>query len=125
MAEVLVDGFSANSVVAGEDDFWDAAAGALDEFGCPFRCQGLLSSLVHAALLGQGDTFPLTLPYEGAFEFGEGSHDSLQMSVFASKMSVDRFGTFLNQVVSWRLPLLCLTKVLSQACCKHFADLRN
>lgn len=53
MAEVLVHRFSADSVVTGEDDFRDAAAGALDQLGRAFRCQGLLPPLVNSALLGQ------------------------------------------------------------------------
>jgi hypothetical protein len=38
---------------------------------------------------------------------------SSQMSVFASKVSVAGFWTFLNQVVSGRLPLLCRRKALA------------
>jgi hypothetical protein len=45
VAEVLVDSFSADSVVAGEDDFWDSAASALDQFGGAFRCEGLFPPL--------------------------------------------------------------------------------
>jgi hypothetical protein len=37
LAEVLIDRFPADSVVAGEDNFRDAAPGAKHQFGCPFR----------------------------------------------------------------------------------------
>jgi len=73
--QVLVDGFAADAVVVGEDDFWDAVFGSVHEFGGPFRCEGLLSSLVGSALFGQRNPFALTFPDQGAFEFCEGAHD--------------------------------------------------
>jgi hypothetical protein len=45
------------------------------QLGGPIRRQGLFPSLVRAALLGQGDAFPLAFPDKGTFEFREGTHD--------------------------------------------------
>ena len=39
-----------------------SAAGTLNQFGGPFRRQGLFASFVGAALLGQGDTLIRMLP---------------------------------------------------------------
>jgi hypothetical protein len=75
VAEVPVDGLAADPIVTGKEGFRYIAAGPLDQSDCPFRCEGLFPSLVSAALLGQGDAFPLAFPDEGAFEFGEGAHD--------------------------------------------------
>jgi hypothetical protein len=75
VAQVLVDGLPADPVVTGKEGFRDTVAGALDQVGSPFRREGLLPPFVRAALLGQGDALPLAFPDEGAFEFGEGTHD--------------------------------------------------
>ena len=65
VAEVLVDGLPADPVVTGKEGFWNTGAGALDELGGPFRREGLFPSFVGAALLGQGDPFPLAFSDEG------------------------------------------------------------
>lgn len=65
MAEVLIDGFHADSVATGQDGFRDAAPGTLHQFGGPFRSQRLLSALVDAALLGEGDAFALAFTDQG------------------------------------------------------------
>jgi hypothetical protein len=70
-AQVLVHRFSADAVIAGQDGFRNAAGGPLRQLGCPFRRENLLPPFVGAALLGQGDAFALSLPYEGPFEFSE------------------------------------------------------
>ena len=72
MADVLVHRFPADAVVAGEDGFGDSVRCPLYQFGRAFRCEGLFPPFVGAALLGQGDAFPLAFPDQGAFEFGEG-----------------------------------------------------
>lgn len=59
----------ADPVITGEDGFRDAASGALDQLGGPFRG-------------GQGDAFPLPFPDEAAFELGEGSHaESMRLAM--------------------------------------------
>ena len=73
MAQVLVDGLPADPVVPGKDGFRNTVAGALNQLGRPFRRESLFPAFVCAALLGQGDAFPLAFPDEGAFEFGEGT----------------------------------------------------
>jgi hypothetical protein len=73
LAEILVDRFPADSVIAGKDDFRDAATGAPDQFCRPFRRQGLLSPLVGATLIGQGDAFALAFPDQRPLEFSEGA----------------------------------------------------
>jgi hypothetical protein len=75
VAQVLVDGLPADPVAPGQDGFRDTAAGALGRLSRPFGCEGLFPSFVGAALLGQGDAFSPAFPDEGAFEFGEGTHD--------------------------------------------------
>lgn len=75
LAQVLVHRFPADAVVTGENDFRYATAGALDQFGRSFRCQGLFPSLAGAALLGQGDAFTLAFPDQGPLEFSESPHD--------------------------------------------------
>jgi hypothetical protein len=37
VAQVLIDGFPADSVITGKDGFRSTAAGALDQLGRPFR----------------------------------------------------------------------------------------
>ena len=64
-AEVLVHRFSTDSVIPGQDYFRDTTAGALDQFGRTFRRQSPFSSLVHAALPGQGDPESDIGPYAG------------------------------------------------------------
>jgi hypothetical protein len=68
VAQVLLDGLPADPVVTGKEDFRDTGAGPLDQLGYAFRREGLFPSFVGAALLSQGDTFPLAFPDEGAFE---------------------------------------------------------
>lgn len=75
LTEVLADGFPVDSVVTCKDDFRDAIAGGVDEFGRPLRCERLLPALVDAALLGQGNAFALAFPAQGPLEVGEGTHD--------------------------------------------------
>lgn len=41
VAQVLVDRLPADPVIAGKDDFRNAAAGPLDELACLFRCECL------------------------------------------------------------------------------------
>ena len=76
LAEVLVDRFPADPKITGKEGLWNTAAGALNEFGRPFRGERLFPSFVGAALLGQRDPFPLAFPNEGAFEFSKGSHNA-------------------------------------------------
>ena len=64
VAEVLVDGLPADPVVTGKKCFSNTGVGALNEFGRPVRCDGLLPSFVGSALLGQGDAFAPALPDE-------------------------------------------------------------
>jgi hypothetical protein len=59
LVQVLVGRLLADPVIAGGDNFRDAAAGALYQLGRPFRAEGFLSSLVDAALLRQNNAFPL------------------------------------------------------------------
>ena len=53
VAQILVDGLPADPVFTGEDIHWNTAARALDEFGRPFRGEGLFPPLVGAALLAK------------------------------------------------------------------------
>lgn len=57
VAQVLVYGLPADAVVTGEEGFRDTVAGARDQFGFPFRCEGLFAPFVGAALLSKGDAF--------------------------------------------------------------------
>ncbi|MDQ0618181.1 hypothetical protein QFZ33_002205 [Arthrobacter globiformis] len=68
LAQVLIHRFLADAGVSGEDGFGDAIGGPLDRLGRPFRREGLFPPFVDAALLGQGDAFPLPLPNQGAFD---------------------------------------------------------
>jgi hypothetical protein len=61
-AQVLVDGFPADSEVTGKEGFRYTDAGALDQLGGAFRCKGLFPPLVGAALLSQGDALLLAFP---------------------------------------------------------------
>ena len=75
VAHILVDGLPADPVVTGKDSFRNTAVSALDQLGRPLRWEGLFPPFVGAALLGQGDAFPLPFPDQGPFEFSEGAHD--------------------------------------------------
>jgi hypothetical protein len=54
-----VNSLAADPVVTGKDGSRNTAAGTLDALRGPFRCDGLLPPFVGAALLGQGEAFPL------------------------------------------------------------------
>ncbi|ELT44214.1 hypothetical protein G205_13492 [Arthrobacter nitrophenolicus] len=75
VAQVLVDGLAADSIVTGKDGLWNTAYGAGTSTAAPFRCEDLFPSFVGAALLGQGDFFFLAFREERAFEFREGTQD--------------------------------------------------
>jgi hypothetical protein len=66
--QVVVEGLPADLVVTGKEGFRNTAAGALGQFGHPFRGEDLLPPFEGAALLGQGDAFARVFPDEGSFE---------------------------------------------------------
>jgi hypothetical protein len=68
----------------------------------PLRGQGPFSSLVGAALLGQGDPFLLAFPSEGTFEFGKRTHGGEQEVAMGESSPVK---TRLSSVNSTRPPL--------------------
>ena len=67
--------FPADSIITCHLGFRYIGAGALNQLGGPFWCEGLLSSFVGAPLFSQDDAFPLAFPNEGTFEFGKGPHN--------------------------------------------------
>ncbi|MET4097638.1 hypothetical protein ABIB51_004594 [Arthrobacter sp. UYCu712] len=69
VAQVLVDNLPADPVVTDRNGLRNTAAGTLEQLGRTFRCEDLFPPFLGAALLGQGDTFPLAFDYEGAVEF--------------------------------------------------------